>query len=95
EGLALKVAEARPSGDAAPSPEAAAFAHEDHRVLVDALNRLPERDRQVLTYRYFLDLSEAEMAAAMKVARGTVKSRLARAQERLRASLPKEVRGDA
>ena len=95
EGLALRLAEARPSGDAAPSPEVAAFADEDHRMVVDALNRLPERDRQVLAYRYFLDLSEAEMAAAMRVARGTVKSRLARAQERLRALLPREVQDDA
>ena len=95
EGLALRLAEARPSGDAAPSPEAAAFADEEHRVVVDALNRLSERDRQVLAYRYFLDLSEAEMAAALRVARGTVKSRLARAQKRLRALLPKEVVGDA
>lgn len=95
EGLALKVAEARPSGDATPSPEAAAFAEEDHRMVVDALNRLPQRDREVLAYRYFLDLSEAEMAAALHVARGTIKSRLARAQARLRALLPEEVRGDA
>lgn len=95
EGLALRLAEVRPSGDAAPSPEAAAFADEEHRVVIDAMNRLPERDREVLAYRYFLELSEAEMAAALRVARGTVKSRLARAQERLRELLPEEARGDA
>ena len=41
-------------------------------------------DRLALTYRYFFDLSEAEMAAALGVARGTVKSRLSRAMVRLR-----------
>ena len=37
--------------------------------------------------RYLLDLSEAETAAALGVARGTVKSRLSRALERLRAEV--------
>jgi RNA polymerase sigma-70 factor (ECF subfamily) len=51
---------------------------------VRALNELKEEDRLVIAYRYFLDLSEAEMAAALGVARGTVKSRLSRAMKRLR-----------
>jgi RNA polymerase sigma-70 factor (ECF subfamily) len=38
----------------------------------------------VLSYRFFLDLSEQEMAVALGVARGTVKSRLSRAMTRLR-----------
>jgi RNA polymerase sigma-70 factor (ECF subfamily) len=38
-------------------------------------------------YRYFLDFSEAEMAAAMRVRPGTVKSRLSRALARLKAEL--------
>ena len=37
----------------------------------------------VIAYRYFFDLSEAEMADALGVARGTVKSRLSRALARL------------
>src|SRR6185295_14006381 len=51
----------------------------------EALNRLPERDRLVLACRYLLDLSEEETAAALACRRGTVKSRLARALERLRS----------
>lgn len=88
DALALRVAEQPPSGDAVPSPEAAAFSHEKRAQVVAALDELPERDRLVIAYRYFLELSEAEMAAALGVARGTIKSRLARAQQRLRAHLP-------
>ena len=84
DDLALRVAEDRPSGDAAPSPEAAALATEQRRLLLDAMGRLGENDRQVIACRYFLELSEAEMAAALGCRPGTVKSRLSRALDRLR-----------
>ena len=48
------------------------------------MKRLDERDRDVLTCRYFLELSEEETAVVLDVRRGTVKSRTARALERLR-----------
>lgn len=85
--LALRAAADRPSGDAAPSPEAAALAGEERAALLGALNALREDDRRVIAYRYFLDLSEGEMATALGCARGTVKSRLSRALGRLRALL--------
>ncbi len=88
EGLALRLAEGRPSGDAAPSPEAAAVDRELQEALLAALGSLREGDRLVIGYRYFLDLSEAEMADVLGVRRGTVKSRLSRALGRLRAALP-------
>jgi RNA polymerase sigma factor (sigma-70 family) len=87
EDLAVRVAEDRPSGDAAPSPEAAALAGEQRRLLLAAVKRLPEADRQVIACRYFLDLSEAEAAAALGCRRGTVKSRLSRAVARLRDAM--------
>jgi len=80
----LSLAEGRPSGDTALSPEAAALAGERRRQLLGALRNLREEDRLVIAYRYFLDLSEAEMAEALGIARGTVKSRLSRALARLR-----------
>ena len=43
--------------------------------------------------RYLLELSEAETAAALGVRAGTVKSRLSRALERLRAQLGEDARG--
>ena len=82
--LAVRLAEGRPSGDGVASPEGAALAADRRAALVAGINRLREEDRQVLAYRYFLDLSEAEMAAAMGCRRGTVKSRLSRAMARLR-----------
>jgi len=88
EGLALRVAEDRPSGGAAPSPEAAVLERETSRALLEAIGRLPERERLVIGYRYFLDLSEAEIAAVLGVRPGTVKSRCARALAHLRARLP-------
>lgn len=87
-GLALRIAEDRPLSDAAPSPEVAVLALETREVLLAAIGRLEPDDRLVIAYRYFMDLSEAEMAEALGVARGTVKSRLSRAMARLRAALP-------
>jgi RNA polymerase sigma factor (sigma-70 family) len=55
-----------------------------------ALNRLAQTDRLVLALRYFEDLSEVEMAQALHVRPGTVKSRLSRACARMRAELSKE-----
>ena len=88
--LALRASADAAPGDAAPSPEAALVSSERRRELLEALGRLGEDHRLVLECRYFLDLSEEETAAAVGVPRGTVKSRLARALERLRAELGEE-----
>ena len=56
----------------------------DHQRLLQAVSAMSEDDRLVIGYRYFLDLSEEETAAALGIARGTVKSRLSRALDRLR-----------
>src|SRR4051794_10360111 len=85
--LALRAAEDRPSGDAAPSPEQAVLDHERRLVLTDALAALRDEDRQVIGARYLLDLSEAESALLLGIPRGTVKSRLSRALGRLRVVL--------
>jgi RNA polymerase sigma-70 factor (ECF subfamily) len=71
----------------AESPEEHLLDEERARDLIACLNDLGVDDRRVLAYRYLLDLSEAEMAAALGVARGTVKSRLSRALTRARSKL--------
>jgi len=84
EALRLRAGAAEPSGDAAPSPEAAALEAERRGELLAALERLPPRDRDVLACRYLLELSEEETAGVLGVRKGTVKSRTARALARLR-----------
>jgi RNA polymerase sigma factor (sigma-70 family) len=83
----LDMTTAYPTDDAAQSPEAVALVAEQRRELLDAVNSLRQDDQQVIAYRYFLDLSEAETAALLNCARGTVKSRLSRALDRLRQQL--------
>lgn len=91
EHLAARAAR-EPAPVFAPSAEATALASEARAVVLHGLSRLPERDRQVIACRYLLDLGEEETAAVLGWRRGTVKSRLARALERLRSQLPAEVR---
>ena len=93
--VGLSVIEDRASGDTALSPEASALAHERREVVLVALRRMREEDRLVIAYRYFFDLSEIEMADALGVARGTVKSRLSRAIARLRAAMEGDELHDA
>ncbi len=69
-------------------PDQAAVAADARARLLAAVGRMPHRDRQVLTCRYFLDLSEAETAEVLGWPRGSVKSRLSRAIAKLRRALP-------
>lgn len=57
---------------------------EERQALLDALNRLGPRQRAVVVLRYWLDLSEAETAAALNCSVGTVKSQASRALATLR-----------
>jgi RNA polymerase sigma factor (sigma-70 family) len=88
--LALRVAGDAPSGEAAPSPEAALIASEQQEAVLAAVNDLREDDRLVIACRYFLELSEEETAMALGWRRGTVKSRLSRALGRLREEIAEE-----
>jgi RNA polymerase sigma-70 factor (ECF subfamily) len=88
--LRLRAAAPPGSGSNDASPEEIALAHERQRILLDALAGLRHEDRLVIVYRYFLQLSEAEIAEALGCPRGTVKSRLSRALARLRHRLSSE-----
>lgn len=75
---------------APPSAEAAVLAADEREHLLRAVESLREEERLAIACRYFLDLSEAETAAALGIRPGTVKSRLSRALARLRALLEEE-----
>jgi RNA polymerase sigma-70 factor (ECF subfamily) len=90
EALALRASAEVASGDAALCPEAALLGAERREELLAAVNRLDEHHRLAIACRYFLQLSEDETAAALGCRRGTVKSRLARALDRLRDELGEE-----
>ena len=85
--LTLNEAAMHPADDAARTPEAMVLVAEQRRELLGAVNAMGEADQRVIVYRYFLDLSEAEMAELLGCARGTIKSRLSRALGRLRNQL--------
>jgi RNA polymerase sigma-70 factor (ECF subfamily) len=85
EGLAERAA-----GELAWQPPAAEPPGPSDGRLRAALAGLPERDRSVIACRFVLDLGEQETAAVLGIARGTVKSRTARALDRLRGALEVE-----
>jgi RNA polymerase sigma-70 factor, ECF subfamily len=62
----------------------------DVQELWQAIRRLKHADQQVIYMRYFLEVSEAEMASTLEIPRGTVKSRLHRALSRLRVLIETE-----
>ena len=72
----------RPAADDDPAERSAQRA-----AVLDAMAALPERQREVLALRYYLDLSEAEIAEALGIAPGTVKSHASRGAEALRTAL--------
>ncbi|MGI5424923.1 sigma-70 family RNA polymerase sigma factor [Streptomyces sp. CA-179760] len=67
-----------PPDEMAASAEHAALLRDDQRVLIDALQRLPPRQREALVLRHWLGLKESEIAAAMGISGGSVKTHTAR-----------------
>ena len=87
ERLSLRLSHDPVSGGAAPSPETTVITGVERQTVLEAVNALPDRYRDVVVHRYLLDLSEAETAATLRVPAGTVKSRTARALRRLEGAL--------
>lgn len=73
-----------------PSAEDAAGAGASRDEMAAALATLSARQREAVVLRYYLDLSEAEMAAAMGVAAGSVKTHLHRGLAALRVHLERD-----
>jgi RNA polymerase sigma-70 factor (sigma-E family) len=76
-----------PPGQDEASSEHAVMIREDHRELLAALAALPARRREAIVLRYWLDLPEREIAAAMGVSTGTVKSHVSRGLDALGEAL--------
>lgn len=70
-----------------PDAEQVAIARLERSALVSALRALPLRQREALVLRYYAGLSEAQIASAMGISRGAVKSHTARAVASLRTVL--------
>ena len=75
--------------DDGPALDEMLMRSETREVLWATLGRLSVSQRAVIVMRYYLDMSEAEMASVLESPPGTIKSRLHAARQRLRQLLPK------
>jgi RNA polymerase sigma-70 factor (sigma-E family) len=73
-----------------PSAEHAALAILERSAVAAALRTLPERQREAIALRYYADFSEADIAQAMGISKGAVKSHTARAMASLKTILTRE-----
>ncbi|MDN5894135.1 MAG: SigE family RNA polymerase sigma factor [Nocardioides sp.] len=71
----------------APPADAAVLDQARRSAVLDALAALPRRQREVLALRYYSELSEAQIAEALGISRGAVKSHASRGAEALRKHL--------
>jgi len=91
ERAAFGAAGYRSGGDGSDhSAEHAVLLTERYREVAAALAALPQRRREVLVLRYYLQLSEAEIAATLHISTGTVKSSAARGLAALARALGEE-----
>ena len=81
----------KPSPDM-PSAEHGALVQLQRSAVIATLRKLPGRQREAIALRYYADFSEAEVAAAMGISCGAVKSHTARAMAALRADLEQQDR---
>jgi RNA polymerase sigma-70 factor (ECF subfamily) len=69
------------------SPEDEAVRQEERDLVIEAIQRLPAKQRATLVLRYYLDMDVPMIAETLGVPRGTVKWRLYAARSKLRTSL--------
>ena len=60
---------------------------ERRAAVLGAMRRLPDRQREVLALRYYLDLSEADIAETLGISRGAVKTHASRGVAALRSQM--------
>ena len=74
---------------APPSPESVLLEHDRHQVLRDAIRSLPWHYRAALVMRHYQDMSYEQIADALDIPVGTVRSRIAQGRRLLAQSLEK------
>jgi len=77
-GVGLRLARMTPQSEELASAEHTAVEHDEADRLWQAITSLPVRQRQVLVLRYYLNLTEAEIAGTLGVSRGSVKTHASR-----------------
>jgi RNA polymerase sigma-70 factor (ECF subfamily) len=80
--------------DRQPGPDAVVELAEARSAMRTALDRLPDDQRRIVVLRYYSELSVPEIAQVTRLPEGTVKSRLHRALQRLRATLENTLRSE-
>lgn len=79
----LRVAEP----EATPAADHDVLLRDEHRAALAAVRRLPRRQQEVLVLRYWTELSEREIAAALGISTGSVKSAASRGMAALHREL--------
>lgn len=76
--------------DPAPNTEEQVITRIEHEALAEAMAQLEPEYRQALTLRVVNGLSYTEIAELLEIKEGTVKSRIARAREKMRKMMQKD-----
>jgi RNA polymerase sigma-70 factor (sigma-E family) len=87
QGVVDRYARRTGAQESVVSAEHSAMAHVEHEEMLLALQQLSEKQREVLILRYYSELSEAEIADALGISRGAVKTHAHRGLARLRAAI--------
>ncbi len=87
ESVPLDETYAEALADHAPGPADLALAGQQARALAECIKRLDPKQREIVTLAYLRDLSHSELAQALSLPLGTVKSWMRRGLERLRECL--------
>lgn len=87
QGVVDRYARRTGAQESVVSAEHTAMQHVEHEEMLHALHALSDKQREVLILRYYSDLSEAEIADALGISRGAVKTHAHRGLARLRTML--------
>jgi RNA polymerase sigma-70 factor (sigma-E family) len=75
------------SGLTSEAADSVAMLAEEHREVLLAIRRLPDRQREVILLRYWSGLTESEIAATLGISIGAVKSNASRGRDAIAATL--------